>query len=75
MAYTYLGAKDVVVTAIMKQAIARIGGSAMCRYRSPVLSACHAAMRTIIVPIKYGGVVRSKVVTLSLPRPDITLKM
>jgi hypothetical protein len=64
----------VVVTARMKQAIARMGGSAICRYRSPVLSACHAAIRTTIVPIKYGGVVRSKVVVLSLPRPDITLE-
>lgn len=63
----------MVDRAITNEAMAIMGGKAICKYLSPVLSACHAFIRTTIVPIRYGGVVRRSVVTLSFPRPDMTL--
>lgn len=45
----------------------------MCRYRSPVLSACHAFVRIARVPMRYGGAVSRRVVMLSLPRPLTTV--
>ena len=63
----------MVVTAIMKDMIAIIGGRVMCRNRSPVLSACQAFIRMAITAIKYGGVVKRRVSTLLLPRPATTL--
>jgi hypothetical protein len=71
--YKYLGAKAVVVTAMMNETIATTGGSTMCRYRSPVLSACQALVRIAIVPMRYGGAVSRRVVMLFLPRPLTTL--
>src|SRR5450756_2882915 len=71
--YKYLGAKAVVVTAMMNDTMATTGGSTTCRYRSPVLSACHALVRMASVPIRYGGAVSRRVVMLFLPRPLTTL--
>jgi hypothetical protein len=64
----------VVVTAIMKDTIAIIGGRVICRNRSPVLSACQAFIRIAITAIKYGGVVKRRVSTLLFPRPPTTLR-
>src|ERR1700693_6654539 len=58
--YKYLGAKAVVVTAMMNDTIATTGGSTMCRYRSPVLSAGQALVRIAIVPMRDGGGGREK---------------
>lgn len=58
----------------MKETIAIMGGMHIWKYRSPVLSACQALINTMIVPIRYGGVVKRSVSILSLPSPDITLK-
>ena len=71
--YKYLGPNAVVVTAIMNEAAAITGGRATWRYRSPVLSACHAFARMAMTAIKYGGVVNRSVVMLFLPRPLTTV--
>ena len=52
MTHKYLGANPVVVTAMIKDATAIIGGRATWRYRSPVLSACHAFTRIAITAIR-----------------------
>ena len=72
--YKYLGPKPVVVTAIMKETIAIIGGRVICRNRSPVLSACQALIRMAMTAIKYGGVVKRRVSTLLFPSPPTTLR-
>lgn len=51
------------------------GGQAIWRKRSPVLSACQALVKQEMTAIRYGGVVRNNVVTLSLPRPFMTLRI
>jgi hypothetical protein len=73
MTNKYRGAKSVVTAAMMYPIKATQGGQVMCKNRSPVLSACQALIRHEITAIRYGGVVRNSVVTLSFPRPFITL--
>jgi len=71
--YKYLGAKAVVVTAMINETTAMTGGRTTWRYLSPVLSACHAFVKIAMTAMRYGGEVRRRVVMLFLPRPSTTL--
>lgn len=55
--------------------MASTAGRTMCKYLSPVLSACHAFIMSITAPIRYGGVVKRSVSTVPFPRPFITLRV
>lgn len=68
----YLGANLVVPAAMAKLIKAKTGGPAMCRYLSPLASACHALQRMAITAIKYGGVVKRSDSILPLPSPLTT---
>lgn len=72
--YTYWAANEVFASGIIKATIATTGGRAICKNRSPVLSACQALIKTTIVPMRYGGVVSRSVSTVPFPRPAITLR-
>lgn len=66
---TYLGAVAVVAAASMKATTATQSGMMTCRYRSPVLSACHALRNAVMTASTYGGAVRHS--DSMLPYPSV----